>query len=173
MASSTIGNHKTILQSHAGFAFLLDYVPDWKFVYKPYGLIQYQSFIPAANAERCFTRQLEMCHEASIIPFLGVFKRHKKDNFLLTHSVDGYSFALDFPVTERNREKLWKLAARLNEVVLESGGRFYFAKDSTLNKTTAEIYLGKKVLEEFWALKHQCDPDGILKTDLSQRIFGV
>ncbi len=172
-SSAILGNHKRILQSHTAFAFLLDYVPDWKFVYKPNGLIQYQSFIPADNAEACFTRQLELCHEAKIIPFLGVFKRHKKDNFSLTHSVDGYSFALDFPITDRNRVNLWKLAERLNEIVLESGGRFYFAKDSTLNKDTAEAYLGKEVLEEFWTLKQQCDPDGILKTDLAHRIFGL
>ncbi len=172
-ASSTIGNHKRVLQSHAGFAFLLDYVPDWKFVYKPGGLIQYQSFIPAENAEKCFTQQIEICQNASIIPFLGVFKRHKRDNFTLTHSVDGYSLALDFPITTWNKENLWKLTNRLNSLVLENGGRFYFAKDSTLDRKTAETYLGKQVLEDFWKLKEQCDPDGILKTDLSQRIFGL
>src|SRR5205085_5957602 len=102
-AGNTLGNKKTVRQSHAGFAFLLDYVPNWKFAYKPGGLIQYQSFVPAENAERCFTRQLELSHEYGIIPYLGVFKRHKRDEFLMSHAVDGYSFALDYPVTDKNR----------------------------------------------------------------------
>ncbi|HZO91978.1 MAG TPA: FAD-binding oxidoreductase [Chthonomonadaceae bacterium] len=171
-AGSTLGNHKTYRQSHAGFAFLLDYVPNWKFVYKPGGLIQYQSFVPAENAERCFTAQLELCHAWGIIPYLGVFKRHKWDEFWMSHAVDGYSFALDFPVTARNRQRLWELAARLNEMVLENGGRFYFAKDSTLDGKSAAAYLGEERLRQFFALKRACDPENLLQTELSKRLFG-
>jgi len=76
---------KSYLQSHVAFAFLLDYVPNWKWSYKPGGLIQYQSFVPAATAEKCFTRQLELAHEYGIVPWLGVFKRHRPDEFLLSH----------------------------------------------------------------------------------------
>lgn len=169
---STLGNHKTVRQSHAGFAFLLDYVPNWKFVYKPGGLIQYQSFVPAENAERCFSAQLTLCRQAGLVPYLGVFKRHRRDDFLMTHAVDGYSLALDFPVTDRNRTRLWELTARLNALVLESGGRFYFAKDSTLDSQSARTYLGEERLGRFAALTLACDPEGLLETELSHRLFG-
>jgi FAD/FMN-containing dehydrogenase len=172
LQGSTLGNKKTERQSHAGFAFLLDYVPNWKWVYKPGGLIQYQSFVPAESAEQCFSSQLKLCQDAGIISYLGVFKRHRKDDFLMTHSVDGYSLALDFPVNPRNRERLWKLAAEMNEVVLAAGGRFYFAKDSTLDSKTAEAYLGSRALEQFFALKRRCDPENLLQTDLARRLFG-
>jgi FAD/FMN-containing dehydrogenase len=172
LQGSTLGNNKTVYQSHAAFAFLLDYVPNWKFVYKPGGLIQYQSFVPADTTERCFSAQLRTCQEAGIVPYLGVFKRHRRDDFLLSHAVDGYSLALDFPVTARNRERLWQLAARLNAIVLEAGGRFYFAKDSTLDRQTVEAYLGAERLDRFFALKRACDPEGILQTELSRRLFG-
>ena len=43
-------------QSHAGFAFLLDYVPDWKRAYGPGGLIQYQSFLPGGDRARRLSR---------------------------------------------------------------------------------------------------------------------
>ena len=78
---STLGNKKTEHQSHAGFAFLLDYVPNWKWAYKPGGLIQYQSFIPVEAAERCFSEQIRLCHGAGITPYLGVLKRHRRDRF--------------------------------------------------------------------------------------------
>ncbi len=171
-ASATIGNRKTVRQSHAGFAFLLDYVPNWKYVYRPGGFIQYQSFIPAENAERCFTSQLTEFHKCGIYPYLGVFKRHRKDEFLMTHGVDGYSLALDIPITRRNRERLNALAQRLNTIVLDSGGRFYFAKDSTLDPTTARSYLGEAAIAEFTRLKRLCDPENLLQTDLSKRLFG-
>jgi decaprenylphospho-beta-D-ribofuranose 2-oxidase len=171
MAGNTLGNPKTVRQSHAGFAFLLDYVPDWKFVYKPGGLIQYQSFIPKETAEACFTRQIETCQRWGIVPYLGVFKRHRPDAFLMTHSVDGYSLALDFPITAGNRERLWQLTARLNEITLEAGGRFYFAKDSTLDSQSAAAYLGEKTLDRFFALKQRCDPENLLQTELSKRLF--
>jgi len=171
-ASATIGNGKTVRQSHAGFAFLLDYVPNWKFVYRPCGFIQYQSFIPAENAERCFTAQLTACHKCGIIPYLGVFKRHRRDDFLMTHSVDGYSLALDIPVTRRNSDGLTALTRQLNAIVLDSAGRFYFAKDSTLDSVTARSYLGEDAIAEFTRLKRLCDPDSLLQTDLSVRLFG-
>lgn len=171
-ASATLGHKKSVNQSHAGFAFLLDYVPNWKYVYRPRGFIQFQSFIPAENAERCFTAQLTECHKAGIVPYLGVFKRHKKDNFVMTHGVDGYSLALDIAIPRRNAERLYALTARLNSIVLEYGGRFYFAKDSTLDAATTRAYLGKAALAEFTRLKHKCDPDNLLQTDLSMRLFG-
>lgn len=171
-AGNTLGNKKTVKQSHVGFAFLLDYVPNWKWAYKPGGLIQYQSFVPAATAEHCFTRQLELAHEYGIVPWLGVFKRHRRDEFLMSHAVDGYSFALDFPVNEKNRKRLWELTAKLNEVVLEAGGRFYFAKDSTLDSKSAATYLGEENVQKFFALKQMCDPEGLLQTELAKRLFG-
>lgn len=171
-ASNTLGNGKTIRQSHAGFAFLLDYVPNWKWVYKPGGLIQYQSFVPEETAEACFTAQMEACHRAGIIPYLGVFKRHREDDFLISHAVKGYSFALDFPVTKRNKVALWKLCREMDRIVLDAGGRFYFAKDSTLTPEVAEAYLGKATLEKLFALKRDCDPDNLLMTDLARRLFG-
>jgi decaprenylphospho-beta-D-ribofuranose 2-oxidase len=158
-------------QSHAGFAFLLDYVPNWKFAYKPGGLIQYQSFIPAARAEEVFCAQLERGHRRGIVPYLGVLKRHRTDAFLMTHSVDGYSFALDYKVTPSNRGQLWQLAAEMDQLVVEAGGRFYFAKDSTLSHHSLESYLAEERVRKFLDLKATCDPEGLLQTNLYRRLF--
>ncbi|MDP4219819.1 MAG: FAD-binding oxidoreductase [Bacteroidota bacterium] len=157
-------------QSHAEFAFLLDYVPGWKKSYGQGGLIQYQSFIPKESAEKVFRKQIEMCQEAGLPPYLGVFKQHKPDKFLFTHSVDGFSLALDFKVTEKNREKLWSLCAKMNDVVLANGGRFYFAKDATLRPQDFKAFLGEETLKKFAELKKRYDPENILQTDLSRRL---
>lgn len=169
---STIGNNKTMIQSLTGFSFLLDYMPGWKRVYSPGGLIQYQSFIPNEYAVSCFEEQLMLCQKRGIVPWLGVFKKHRKDDFLMSHAVNGYSLALDFPVTDKNREQLKSLTSELNSLVLKSHGRFYFAKDSTLTKDIATTYLGDETLRSFARLKNRCDPHNVLQTDLSRRLFG-
>jgi decaprenylphospho-beta-D-ribofuranose 2-oxidase len=164
------GRHR-YRQSHVAFAFLLDYVP-WKQAYGPGGLIQYQSFLPATTARDVYREILERSHRAGITPYLGVFKRHRTDPFLMTHAVDGYSLALDFKVTRRNRRRLWEHAAELTRVVLDGGGRFYFAKDSTLTASQLERYLAEERVQRFLAMKRALDPTGLLATDLYRRVFG-
>ncbi len=160
-------------ESHAGFAFLLDYVPNWKNAYRPGGLIQYQSFVPAAQAERVFTEQIRLAQAYGIVPYLGVFKRHRPDSFLMTHAVDGYSFALDFAVTPARRGAMLSLAAEFDRLVLEAGGRYYFAKDSALHRSSLVEALGEARVSQFVALKTEHDPEALLQTNLWRRLFGA
>jgi len=89
----------------------------------------------------------------------------------MTHSVDGYSFALDYKVTPSNRGQLWQLAAEMDQLVVEAGGRFYFAKDSTLSHHSLESYLAEERVRKFLDLKATCDPEGLLQTNLYRRLF--
>lgn len=162
---------KTYKQGHAEFAFLLDYVPNWKYIYKPGSMIQYQVFLPEESARKGMKEILELCQKRGIISYLAVFKKHRKDAFLLSHAVNGYSLALDFPVSPATREKVWDLAYELDAIVVQSKGRFYFAKDSTLRPIVAEKIFGKEVMETFKKLKDRLDPNHILSTDLYHRIF--
>lgn len=170
-ASRTLGDHKTITQGLVGFSFLLDYVPRWRDAYLPGGFIQYQCFIPKETARATFAKLVEMQQVAQLESFLGVMKRHRPDRFLVSHAVDGYSLALDFKVTARNRERLLALCHAMNDVVLAASGRFYLAKDSTLRPEDARAYLGD-AFEKIVGLKAELDPDGLFSSGLSQRIFG-
>ncbi len=169
MASSTIGNHKIHEQGLVGFSFLLDYVPDWRLSYGARGFIQYQSFVPKVHAKRVFAEQVRLQQEYKLESYLGVLKRHRPDKFLFSHAVDGYSLALDFKITKKNKAKLWELAHKMNDLVLAAGGRFYFAKDSTLRPEDAMQFLGE-ALPRFQKLKAELDPEGLLTSDLAVRI---
>jgi decaprenylphospho-beta-D-ribofuranose 2-oxidase len=162
-------------QSHAGFNFLLDYVPNWKWAYgrrDRRGLIQYQTFLPDAVAHDVYAELLERCQRAGFVSYLGVLKRHRPDPFWLTHSLDGWSLALDFKVTPANREALWRHCHELTELVLAAGGKFYFAKDQVLRAGDAERFFPEDRLSAFRALKSELDPEGLLQSDLSRRLFG-
>ncbi|MBC8066069.1 MAG: FAD-binding oxidoreductase, partial [Chlorobia bacterium] len=112
----------------------------------------------------------QMSQTAKLEPFLGVLKKHRYDKFLVSHGLDGYSLALDYKVTERNWIDLQALAHSMNDVVLEAGGRFYLAKDSTLRPEDVERYLGTS-LDRFRELKAQLDPENLLTSDQAARVF--
>ncbi|HVY31875.1 MAG TPA: FAD-binding oxidoreductase [Polyangiaceae bacterium] len=160
---------KSYLQSHVAFAFLLDYVPNWRLAYGPGGFIQYQVFVPKETARETMKDVLNLCHQAKMPSFLGVFKRHRPDPFLLTHALDGWSMAMDFPVTPKTRNALWALTERLSERVIAGGGKFYFAKDSVLRAGDVEQSYGRDKVERFLAIKQQLDPTNMLSSDLWQR----
>jgi len=161
----------TFLQSHASFHFLLDYIPDWERSYGPDGLIQYQSFLPSENAESAWREMLQLSHRSGVPAFLGVTKRHRPDKFLLTHAVDGFSLALDFKVTRGNRAKLARLLETFDRIVLQAGGRFYFAKNSETTRASTRQFLGTQTLSKYQRLKKRCDPEQLLESDLYRRVF--
>ena len=160
---------KSSRQSLAAYNFLLDYAPGWERAYLPGGLIQCQFFIPRENARDAFEHLVNMQQEAKLESFLAVMKRHRPDNFLFSHAVDGYSLALDFKVTEAGRERLWDLAKRMQDYALGQGGRFYFAKDSTLTAEQAARFLGPD-LAKCRELKGKHDPENLLTSDLARRL---
>lgn len=161
----------TFRQSHAAFHFLLDYVPLWELSYGRGGLIQYQSFLPKETALEAWTEILSMAKKRGMPSYLGVTKRHRPDKFLLTHAVDGFSLALDFKVTNGNRARMASMLQDFDRVVLDHGGRFYFAKNSETTAETALKFYGEETVARFRKLKQRCDPDGVLESDLYRRIF--
>lgn len=171
LANSTIGNRKTHRQSLVAFNFLLDYIPGWERIYGRGGLIQYQSFLPKDAAADAYMEMLNLCKRRGLPSYLAVLKRHRPDKFLLSHAVNGYSLALDFRVTRGNRIRLLQLAAEMDKIALQAGGRFYFAKDSTLRRGEVAQYLGPKTMHQFMKLKAKVDKDNILQSDLYRRCF--
>jgi FAD/FMN-containing dehydrogenase len=169
---ATVGDNARYRQSLAAFSFLLDYVPDWKKSYLPGGLIQHQSFVPAAAAERVFARQLEICRRRGMPSYLGVVKRHRPDPFLLTHAVDGFSLALDFKVTAARRAELWAMVGEMAEPVVEAGGRFYPAKDAALPGELYRATFSGGELDRFAEIGHRLDPDRVLRSALADRLLG-
>jgi FAD/FMN-containing dehydrogenase len=76
---------------------------------------------------------------------------------------------MDFPA--RRRRELWALAREIQDLAIDAGGRFYFAKDSTLTpEQTARSY-PEANLSRFAELRRKCDPQGWLQTDLARRVW--
>lgn len=156
-------------QSLVAFSFLLDYVPGWQKAYEPCGFIQFQPFVPRAKAPEVFQKLIEMQQEAKMENFLAVLKRHKPDPFLISYALDGYSLAMDFKVYPGRWKELESLCQKMTEIVLDAGGKFYWAKDSTLRPEDAERYLGG-ALAELKNYKQQLDPETLFTSALARRL---
>jgi len=169
-ASAFLHNGKMQSQSLAAFSFLLDYIPNWRYAYLPGGFIQYQCFAPKEVARDLFAKLVQMQQLVKMESFLGVMKRHRPDPYLLSYSLDGYSLAMDFKVTPKKWPALLSLAHRMNDEVLKSGGKFYFAKDSTMRPADVRQYLGEASLSKFRDYKHALDPENLLGSALAERL---
>ena len=128
LAGRAAGTHR-YRQTLAGFNFLLDALPNWRNVYLPGGFIQYQLFVPKERALEVLTEAIRMQHRMGVVSYLGVLKRHRLDPSPVGYTPDGFSLALDFPVTRRNAPRLIALCRRYDALVAGAGGRVYRAKD--------------------------------------------
>ena len=55
-------------------------------------------------------------------------------------------------------------------VVLDAGGRFYYAKDAVLQESSFARVHGDAATKQFRALKDKWDPQRLLQSDLSRRM---
>ena len=103
--------------------------------------------------------------------FLAVLKRHRPDPFLMSHGLDGFSLALDFPVLPGGRRELWDLVRELAEPVVAAGGKFYPAKDAALPGELYRATFTGGEIERFLELKARMDPERRLGSALADRLL--
>ncbi len=151
--------------------FMLNFIPNFKRIYLPGGLIQHQTFAPALVAPHIFHETLERSQRAGIEPALAVLKKHRSSSFLLNYLPDGYSLALDYAAHPSREGAVEALLRDLNTFVAESGGTFFLAKDSTLTPKQFAQSMPAEALRQFQAIKARCDPGEQLQSDIYRRVI--
>ena len=110
------------------YFYPLDAILGWNKIYGRRGFVQYQCVIPLNHAEDGLTELLAAIASAGAGSFLSVLKRFGAQESRFSFSMEGYTLALDFPVTTRTLA----LMDELDSITLRHNGRFYLAKDSRM-----------------------------------------
>lgn len=114
------------------FFYPLDAVYNWNRIYGRRGFMQFQCVIPPADAQVGLARLLGAIRQSGQGSFLAVLKRFGPGSGPVSFPMEGYTLALDFPVSAANLA----LMDSLDKIVLDHGGRFYLAKDSRMTAQT-------------------------------------
>jgi decaprenylphospho-beta-D-ribofuranose 2-oxidase len=153
------------VMSIAGFFHPLDLVGRWNRSYGSGGMLQYQVVVPF-GAETTLQTIIERLSDSNTPSFLAVLKRFGPGNAApLSFPTPGWTLALDVPARTRG---LGDLLHGLDRLVLDAGGRHYFAKDA--HTTRAAIEAGYPRLDEWKQVRRSVDPDGVWQSDLARRL---
>jgi FAD/FMN-containing dehydrogenase len=128
------------------FFYPLDAIRDWNRIYGRRGFYQYQCVIPPDRARVGVSRLLDRITAAGAASCLVVLKNfgdHPPAG-LLSFPCAGTTLALDFP---NQGKRTLDLLSSLDEVVTETGGRLYPAKDARM--PGAMFHAGQPALAEF------------------------
>lgn len=127
------------------YFYPLDAILGWNRIYGRQGFVQFQCALPPETARAGLTALLTATSDAGAGSFLAVLKRFGPDDSANSFPMDGYTLALDFPVSARTL----KLLDRLDAITLDHGGRFYLAKDGRMTAET--LRASDPRMEEFAA----------------------
>jgi decaprenylphospho-beta-D-ribofuranose 2-oxidase len=114
------------------YFYPLDTLLGWNRIYGRKGFAQFQCALPLDRSEAGLTALLAEIAKAGSVSFLAVLKRFGKQDSAFSFPMEGYTLALDFPVTT----KTLALLDRLDQITISHGGRFYLAKDSRMSTAT-------------------------------------
>ena len=147
------------------YFFPLDAIANWNRIYGVRGFIQHQCVIPKAKSRDAIGEILSVIGRLGNPSFLAVLKLlGPDDDGLMTFPMEGYTLAIDFPVSE----KTFRLAKELDRVVASYGGRLYLAKDARQSRSMVEM--GYPNIEEFRALRRQTGASGKFRSLQSERL---
>ena len=146
------------------YFFPLDAIGDWNRIYGRRGFVQHQCVIPDAAAEDVLGELLKRMAARGTGSFLAVLKHLRQGAGLISFPMDGFTLALDLPVSRGNLA----LLDEIDRLVAAVGGRLYLAKDARQSRETFEA--GYPALDRFRQLRREMGADRHISSRLSERL---
>ena len=136
------------------FFYPLDRVDKWNRIYGRRGFTQYQFVLPKEASREGLPTLLKAITESGLGSFLAVLKLFGHQDSFISFPREGYTLALDFPISN----KLFGVLDRLDSMVQDFGGRLYLAKDVRMKPAIFDS--GYAHADEFKQRIATGDPDG-------------
>ncbi len=138
------------------FFYPLDGIQNWNRMYGKKGFVQYQCVIPYAAGYQGMKALMDEISASKEASFLAVLKAMgpSNDNYL-SFPMEGFTLALDF----KYKPNVLALLDRLDDIVLDLGGRLYLTKDARMSEKMFKRGYPKweefmEVRESYGANKH-------------------
>ncbi|NKB25132.1 MAG: FAD-binding protein [Kiritimatiellae bacterium] len=156
---------KLMLVDYDTFFYPLDRIYHWNRMYGKRGFIQYQFVLPKPSSCEGIKKILNKIGQEGKGSFLAVLKLFGKANQnVLSFPMEGYTLALDFPLTD----DIFDFLDRLDTIVLDYGGRIYLTKDARMKDTLfSKTYTN---LSRFLTIKKEWDKAGKFQSMQSKRL---
>lgn len=146
------------------FFYPLDSINNWNKIYGSRGFTQYQFVLPKDKSYDGLKKILSKISKSGFGSFLAVLKLFGSQDTLISFPKEGYTLALDFPITP----DIFKFLNELDDIVLENGGRLYLTKDVRMSRQTFEKgYENSTIFKE---IKHKVDKENKFQSLQSKRI---
>lgn len=142
----------------------LDLIGEWNRGYGKAGFLQYQFVVPT-DAVEPFKDIIYDIQSSGHYTALNVFKLFGEGNRApLSYPMKGWNVCVDFPI----RPGLNEFLDRLDDQVMQFGGRLYLAKES---RTSAEKFHAMyPELPNWLETRRSIDPTGVFASDMSRRL---
>ena len=142
----------------------LDLIGEWNRGYGKAGFLQYQFVVPT-DAVEPFKDIIYDIQSSGHYSALNVFKLFGEGNKApLSYPMKGWNVCVDFPI----RPGLGAFLDRLDDQVMQFGGRLYLAKES---RTSAEKFHPMyPELPNWLETRRSIDPTGVFASDMSRRL---
>lgn len=146
------------------YFYPLDSIHHWNRMYGKHGFAQFQATLPP-ESKQGLVQLLEKLSGERRASFLAVLKCFGEGNpGLLSHPMKGFTLTLDIP----NASGLPQFLKELDRILLDHGGRLYFAKDCASDAATIAAMYPR--LPEFREIQRRLDPQGKMSSDLARRL---
>ncbi|MBM4304565.1 MAG: FAD-binding oxidoreductase [Deltaproteobacteria bacterium] len=134
---------KAELVHYRPFFFPLDGINHWNRLYGKRGFFQYQCVVPFEGTQSPIYDIIETFARSGLGSFLTVIKTfgQKPSPGLLSFPRPGVTLTLDVP---NEGKKTLRVLERLDEKVVEAGGRVYPAKDARMSKESFQNYFPER-----------------------------
>jgi decaprenylphospho-beta-D-ribofuranose 2-oxidase len=147
------------------YFYPLDTIGNWNKLYGKAGFLQYQFVLPKEYGITNMRKVLSKILSSGETPYLSVLKKFgpANENFL-SFPIEGYTLALDFKFSN----KIIELLHKLDDIIIEMGGKIYLTKDAVMKERTFKKTYSK--WEEFEHIRHNYGALGKFSSAQSKRL---
>lgn len=128
-----------------------------------------QVTFPRSDAQAAITELIQLCQDSPCLPAKLIMRVHRRDDYLISFSEDGYSLNFELHPKKRHEQRMNRFVDDLIECVIRYGGKVHLAKDQVLSRSQFQRLFPE--YRRFLRIKQRLDPDELFQSDMYRRLI--